>query len=345
MITDSDILTPLSLPYAFAEPTSSADYRVHAEDFIVEEIPNYEPTGDGEHVLLQIQKRHSNTHWVAKQLAKLAGIKLLDVGFAGLKDRHALTTQCFSVRLAGKDEPDWSAIEDENINILQKVRHQRKVKRGALKANRFTITLRNIDGDKADIEARLEKIKSQGVPNYFGEQRFGIDNNNLASALKLFRGDIVVKDKSKRGFYLSAARSHLFNQVLAERVRLGIWNNAILGDVFMLEGTHSIFTTEKIDPAIQARIKDQDIHPSAPLWGTGESLSSEDALELETQALTSLNEFKHGLEQAGLNQERRATRLLVSELSWTFESPTVATLNFTLGPGSYATTVLREVCL
>jgi len=327
----------------FGKPVCTATYKTEPEDFIVEEIPNFTPSGDGEHALLHIQKRNENTPWLAKQLARLAGIKNMDVGFAGMKDRHAVTTQWFSVRLAGKQEPEWHQLENENIKILQTTRHSRKIKRGALVGNRFRLLLRDVVGNTKEIEQRLQLIQQSGVPNYFGEQRFGRDGNNIAQALKLFRGELTLKNKQQRGIYLSAARAHLFNVILNKRIELNCWDKAIVGDVFSLAGSNSIFTPPTIDNQIIERLEQHDIHITAPLWGRGPLASQGDAFELETQVTAEYKEYQQGLVDAGLNQERRATRMAIKDLQWTFAEPSQLQLEFTLPAGSYATVLLSQL--
>jgi len=332
----------IALPYAHGQPTLSAVIRTYPEDFQVEEILGFEPDEQGEHQLLLVRKRSTNTDWVAKQLARHAKVKLMDVSYAGLKDRHAITTQWFSVRLANKPEPDWQALADDNIEFLRITRHLRKLKRGALKANRFRIRLRNLQGDIASLEQRLAAVAQKGVPNYFGEQRFGY--NNLAEAEALLAGTTMVADRHKQKLYLSAARSFLFNEVLAARIKQGYWDSPLAGDVFMLDGTHSIFSIAEADMEIKARLARHDIHPTAPLWGQGNLATTLAALELEQTALAPFPAFCTGLASKGLKQERRAIRIVPKGLSFTLLEMDQVQIEFELPAGSYATAVLREIC-
>lgn len=329
-----------SLAYALGKPEATGAIRTTPEDFQVNEIPGFELSGEGEHVCLHIRKRNSNTAFVAKQIARLADVKNMDVSYAGLKDRNAVTTQWFSVYLSNKPEPDWSLLNNDEIEVLSVCRHNRKLRRGALKGNRFKIIVRELQGDKEALEQRLQQIKTNGVPNYFGEQRFG--RNNLEQASAMFSGQIKVRNRDKRSLYLSAARSAIFNEVLSQRVAAGNWNQALDGDVMMLNGSHSIFHAEIADETIHQRVAEHDIHPTGPLWGRGSLATTANALVLEQQVVESFQDWCHGLEQAGMKQERRALRLPVVDFSWIIEQDKLE-LSFFLPAGCYATSVLREL--
>src|SRR5690606_6499281 len=156
-----------------------AAIRSRPDDFIVEEMLGFEPSGQGEHLFLTIEKRGANTHWVAQQLARWAGIPEHAVGYAGLKDRHAVTRQAFTLHLPGREEPALESLAIPGVDALAVHRHQRKLPRGALRGNRCTLTLREVAGDADAIEQRLCQVASRGVPNAFGEQRFGRDAGNV----------------------------------------------------------------------------------------------------------------------------------------------------------------------
>jgi len=330
------------LAYALGKPEASGVIRSQPEDFQVDEDLGFELSGEGEHACLHIRKRNANTDFIAKQIVRLAGVKNMDVSYAGLKDRHAVTTQWFSVYLASKPEPDWSQLNSEEVEVLEVVRHNRKLRRGSLKGNHFKLVVRELDGDSALLEQRLQTISSTGVANYFGEQRFGRDN--LASAAGMFNAEFKVKDRNKRSMYLSAARSAIFNDVLSIRVAAANWNQAVAGDLMMLDGSHSVFATESVDDDIRRRIAEFDIHPTGPLWGRGRLPTTADAQQLEQQCAENHGLFCQGLEQAGMKQERRALRLPVSKLEWRLDDNSLG-LSFFLSSGSYATSVLRELLL
>jgi tRNA pseudouridine13 synthase len=334
--------------YGFGKPEHKAVVRKFPEDFQGIEQLSFSVSGEGQHVLLFVEKRDLNTDEVAKQLARFADVRPVAVGYAGLKDRHAVTRQWFSVDLAGKSEPDWQDLNSDRIKVLEAARHNRKLKHGAVKSNRFEIVLREFNGDHERLEQRLEWIQQHGVPNYFGEQRFGRHDANLKQAEKIF----LQQDKPNhkrisrhlRGIYLSAIRSFLFNQVVSQRVADRTWNQPIAGDVLMLDGTHSVFTIDAIDEEIVRRVNDFDIHPTGPLWGDGAPMTSGDALAVENQALQPHRAWREFLEATGMKQERRALRMKVADLEWEWQGSDIK-LAFQLPSGSYATSVLRELVL
>ena len=329
--------------YVTTAPEISGTIRTTPEDFQVDEDLGFEPDGAGEHVFLKIRKRNANTDWVARQIARVAGVRPGDVSYAGMKDRNAVTTQWFSVQLPGRDMPDWAPLLSDNLQVLSALRNSRKLRRGALRGNRFMLVVRGLSATSSELEQRLQRIALQGVPNYFGEQRFGQDAGNLDKAEAMFTGKLKVRDRHVRGLYLSAARSQLFNQVLSQRVAAGTWNRALPGEALMLEGTHSVFVADIIDATIEQRLAALDIHPTGPLWGRGLSLARDQALAIEQAALAGFEIFRSGLEQAGLSQERRALRLPVADFQWQFPGNDSVQLSFRLPAGAYATSVLREL--
>ncbi|RFP60409.1 tRNA pseudouridine(13) synthase TruD [Luteimonas weifangensis] len=331
------------MPRAHGAAVATARIRSVPEDFRVEELDAFAASGAGEHLLLTVEKRGMNTAFAAKRIAEWAGIGEAGVGYAGLKDRHALTRQRFSVHLPKKVAPDLGALDSEELRVLAHAWHAKKLPRGALAGNRFLLTLREVRGERAAIDARLQAIGARGVPNYFGEQRFGRGGDNLANALALFGGRRVGRDQ--RTYLLSAARSQLFNRVLGARVAAGHWDRALEGEVWVLDGSRSVFGPEPWSEALAQRLAAFDIHPSAPLWGRGALRSGGAAAALELAALDDAQSLalRAGLEAAGLKQERRATRLRPQALAWDWLDPATLRLRFELPPGAYATTVLAEL--
>ena len=330
-------------PRALGPPVLAARIRSTADDFQVEEIDGFAASGTGEHLLLTIEKRGMNTAFAAKKIAQWAGIGEAGIGYAGLKDRHALTRQRFSVHLPKKQAPDLAVLDCAELRVIAHDWHAKKLPRGALAGNRFVLVLRDVQGDRAAIDARLQQIAATGVPNYFGEQRFGRGGDNIGNALAMFGGRRVPRDQ--RTHLLSAARSQLFNQVLAVRVQAGNWNAALDGEVWMLDGSRSVFGPEPWNEALAARLAEFDIHPSAPLWGRGESRATAAAAQVEAMALDDPQSLalRAGLEAAGLRQERRATRLRPQALDWDWPDADTLQLRFALPSGAYATTVLAEL--
>jgi tRNA pseudouridine13 synthase len=329
------------LPYAHGEPPLHGRLRAAPEDFFVDEILGFEAGGEGEHFLVHVEKRGENTEWVARALATFTGTNPMNIGFAGMKDRHAVTRQTFSVQVPGKVAPDWAAFTSPSITILSAVRHNKKIKRGGLRGNRFVIVLRDVQGDRAAAEARLASVRDRGVPNYFGEQRFGREGSNVPAALAMFAGRRV--ERSKRSMLLSAARSHLFNAVLAARAEAGQWDTAMPGELFSLAGSRSWFGPEPLTDALVARLAAHDIHPSGPLWGRGESPAADAAGELERRVAAEHPELAAGVADAGMDQERRALRLIPGHFAWAWLDDQSLQLSFELPAGAYATTVIREI--
>lgn len=329
------------LPFAHGGAPLAARLRVAPEDFVVEEILGYAADGDGEHALLTVEKRGANTEWVARELARFAGVAPVAVGFAGLKDRHAITRQAFSVQLGGRADPDWAAFPHAEVRVLAAARHRRKLKRGALAGNRFVLTLREVAGDRDAAERVLAALAARGVPNYFGEQRFGRGGDNLAQARAMFAGRRV--DRATRGLLLSAARSHLFNAVLAERVRQQAWDAPLDGELWCLDGSRSWFGPAPFDATLAARLAAFDIHPSGPQWGRGDTPAVGACGELERGIAAPMADLVAGLEAAGLEHERRALRLHPQGLAWAWVGADALCLEFALPAGAYATSVVREL--
>ncbi|MCK5813407.1 MAG: tRNA pseudouridine(13) synthase TruD [Cocleimonas sp.] len=324
-----------------ADALLSGTIRSQPSDFKVDEIASFEPSGTGEHVFIQIEKTGENTDWVAGLLAKIANVPKRDVSYAGMKDRNAITTQWFSVQMPGKEAPDWQQQLPESIKVLQQTRHNRKLRRGALKGNRFTLVIRDVKGDFEMANILCEKIKAKGVPNYYGEQRFGHDLYNLKSAENWFKAGFKLKSRSKRSIFLSAARSWIFNHILSQRVTEGNWNQAQAGDVFMLNGSQSCFANDD-DPSLVERTQQQDIHPTGALWGKGELLTTGHIAILEQEIGNQFDNLTTGLIKYDLKQERRALRLPVNQFNVDFDADHLY-LSFMLPAGSFATVVLREL--
>jgi tRNA pseudouridine13 synthase len=326
---------------ALGPPCGRGRIRVVDEDFRVVEQLGYAPSGEGEHLWLEIEKRDHNTLDVARFLADQAGVPLRNVGFAGLKDRHAVTRQPFTIHLAGRADPDWSAWQVPGIRVLSGARHRRKIQRGRLAGNRFELVVRDFEGDRDRLAERLAQIAAGGVPNRFGEQRFG--GNNIARAHRMFRGELQrAPSRAKRGFYLSAARSLIFNRVLDERIRRGDWNRVIDGDVLNLDGSRSRFAAGD-DPALPARVEALDLHPTGPLFGVGALESSGTAAAIEQAEIERERELADGLLRFGTAMDRRPLRMRVGTIEASWGPDGSLELAFALPAGSFATTVLAEL--
>ena len=299
---------------ALGGPLFAGRIRATPEDFVVTEELDVTFSGHGEHDWLRIEKTGANTHWVAEQLAKHAGVPVRDVGYAGLKDRHAVTTQWFSVRRPSGGT-DWSAFARPDAQILEQQIHARKLKRGAHRGNGFAIAVRTdgISNHTVAIDERLALIAARGVPNYFGEQRFGRDGANVALGHAVAEGRRV--PRHKRSIGISALRSLKFNEGLDERVRAGSWDSLLPNDFANLDGTGSVFAVEEVTTELERRCAELDIHPCGQL---------------------------PEIPEARVAASRRPLRMRVRKLQWTIDDGALW-LDFSLGRGSYATAVLREI--
>jgi tRNA pseudouridine13 synthase len=332
----------MNLPCAHGGPAGSARLRVSPEDFLVREWLGFDADGEGDHLLLKVRKRGANTMWVAKQLAKMGKIHPRDVGFAGLKDRDAVAEQSFTVPARSAVGTSWVGVTGDGFEVLSAERIRRKLKRGALKGNDFVLVLREFAGDAALLEQRLRTLASEGVPNYFGPQRFGRGGQNIKAALAWFEGEGPAPERTERGFALSAARSAIFNAVLAERIHAGTWNRLLDGDVVNLNGTGSFFPAQTVDDTLRERCGQLDVHPTGPMWH-GDALISTGAIaELEASVAQRYRALANGLAKAGLEPERRPLRVPVRELSWRVDGSDVY-VQFRLQRGSFATAVLHEL--
>lgn len=333
-----------------------------ANDFIVHELLSIDFSNQGEHFWLLIEKTHLNTHFIAKHLAKWANIPQKDVGFSGLKDRHAVTRQWFSLRIPNQQLPNQSfdnylkqnqyLQENEQLTILENHWHNKKLNRGTHKANAFSIIVRDIDTNQTIIEQKLIQTQQHGVPNFFGEQRFGNDNGNLQKTKEWFTtGKIHGKkphpkfDRDIISLYLSTARSEIFNAILRKRVEQNTWQTPLSGEVFNLDGSQSIFLSD-INHEILERLSTHDIHLTGAMWGEGEPMSRDDVLAIENGVInsdTDLQLLANGLAKHGLKQQRRALRLIPQQLSWQWLDEKTLKLDFILPSGCFATTVIEQI--
>lgn len=332
-----------ALPHAIGMPVCTATLRASPDDFQVDEMPSFEPSGEGEHLFLHVRKRNQNTAWVAGRLAEVAGLPPDAVSYAGLKDRRAVTTQWFSLHVPNRQRPDLDAVWNDDIELLAETWNARKLKRGAHQGNRFVITLRDVEGERAAIDARLEQLAAIGVPNYFGPQRFGHDNGNLAAGEAVLAGRPRRRLNHRETLAFSAVRAALFNRVLGERIAGGSWNRLLPGDVLMLDGRGSFFRPEADDAALPARLAALELHPTGPLFGRGRPAVSDEVLALEEGVAALAGELADRLGAFGAEAQRRALRLRVAELAWQHGEDGSLRLTFALPSGAFATSVLREL--
>ena len=320
-------------------PKQTALLKAECADFVVKEQLGYDMSGDGEFVAVKVRKTDCNTLFVGEQLAKFAGISARNMSYAGLKDRKAVTEQWFSLQMPGQPTPDFSQFSLEGVEILEVTRHQRKIRIGSLQGNHFEILLRNTE-ETDELKVRLDFLAKNGFPNYFTEQRFGRDSNNLTQALRWANGEIKVKDRHKRSFYLSAARSEIFNLIVSKRMELDLAQQILLGDVLQLNGSHSWFLVDESEDLaqLQQRLAQQDVLLTAPLIGEEEksAVDFENEIFAQYQALFAL------MRQERMKAARRPILMQPQQFQWQFE-PNGLRLQFDLPAGSYATALIREL--
>jgi len=343
-----------NLAYAQAKPSISGLIKAHAEDFCVTEVMDVELAGSGEHVWLRVRKQECNTDQVAKALARFASVSYRDVGYSGMKDYFAVTEQWFSVWRPKGKPLNWDEFNHQGVQILEYGHHFRKLKRGMHHANRFEITIRHLkslaqgsQNIKNELNARCLKISEQGVPNYYGAQRFGRQAGNLNKARTMMVEGQRIKDRGLRGLLLSSARAWLFNVVVSERVKANTWQQLLAGEPANLSNSNSVFISSETgyEQDQQQRLSNFDIHPTGPLWGRGvdKLMNQENQItKIENESLSKYSEFCVGLEKAGLEYQRRALRMRPNNFQWQINSDQLS-LRFELGKGQFATSVLREI--
>ncbi len=332
-----------ALTYLHGKPQGTGLLKANPEDFLVVEDLGFEPDGEGEHILVRILKNGCNTRFVADALAKFLKIHAREVSFAGQKDKHAVTEQWLCARVPGNVMPDLSQFQLEGCQVLEYARHKRKLRLGALKGNQFTLVLREVK-DRADVEARLKAIVERGVPNYFGAQRFGIGGSNLLGALRWAESGAPVRDRNKRSFWLSAARSALFNQIVSERLKKPDFNQVVDGDALQLAGRGSWFVaTDDELAALQARVDARELMITAALPGSGDWGTQRTALEFEQTTLADETALQSLLLREKVEAARRAQLLYPQQFSWNWWDDVTVELRFWLPAGSFATSVVREL--
>ncbi|EMM2469781.1 tRNA pseudouridine(13) synthase TruD [Raoultella ornithinolytica] len=331
------------LTWLHGKPQGQGILKANPEDFVVVEDLGFAPDGEGEHLLVRILKTDCNTRFVADALAKFLKIHAWEVSFAGQKDKHAVTEQWLCARLPGKEMPDLSKFQLEGCQVLEYARHKRKLRLGALKGNQFTLILREIS-DRDDVERRLQAVAAQGVPNYFGAQRFGIGGSNLLGALRWAESGAPLRDRNKRSFWLSAARSGLFNQQVSIRLKKPEFNQVVDGDALQLAGRGSWFVATPEERAqLQERVDNRELMITAALPGSGEWGSQREALAAEQAAVAEETQLQALLVREKVEAARRAMLLYPQQMSWNWWDDVTVELRFWLPAGSFATSVVREL--
>lgn len=330
----------MQLNYLLGRPQNVGRLKAEFADFIVREELGYPLSGEGEFVAVKIRKTNANTLFVGEQLAKFVGISAQNMSYAGLKDRHAVTEQWFCLHLAGKETPDFAQFECEGVEVLEVTRHHRKIRIGSLAGNHFELLLRDVCESEV-LKQRLNQLQAVGFPNYFTEQRFGIGGHNLIQALRWAKGEINVKERKKRRFYLSAARSEVFNLVVSQRIADNLTQTVLVGDYVQLSGSNSFFVVEEKDVLeTQSRLDLGDVLLTAPL--IGEKSLDLDASEIEKAIIQHHAVFVELMKKERMSNTRRAMFCKPQNFSWEFKSEGLY-LKFFLDSGSYATALVREL--
>ncbi len=340
-----------TLPYVTPEiHPIQGQIRCHAEDFVVDEVPAYAPEGQGDHLFIRFEKRHLTTQDALRRIAQWLGSNPRDAGWAGLKDRNAVTTQWISVFKAQQTR----ALEEtppDGIRILETAYHRHKLRIGHLSANRFRIRIREVNpNEDANVNAILERVSKQGLPNYFGEQRFGTSSPETKSSLERATDWITgqwrgPRDRFQSKFLVSVFQSHLFNSFVARRMEEGAYLSPFEGDIMRKETTGGLFAVkrEELEEA-RKRILDWEISPTGPMYGArmmwpeGEARAREQAF-LVSEGFT--EDHLHRFAKFG-EGTRRTIRVRPQDVQAKREG-TDLWIEFQLPSGSYATTLLREI--
>ncbi|MBW2507281.1 MAG: tRNA pseudouridine(13) synthase TruD [Deltaproteobacteria bacterium] len=334
----------MSLPYLTPEfAPIDGELRATPEDFEVEELPVYPPSGHGEHVFAFIEKRQLTTPQAARALCDALGLDVGRCGWAGLKDRNALTRQWIS--LAGTTPDAVKGAVVEGVRVLDASAHPQKLRTGHLRANRFVLRLRNVDPERLDDLRRvLAKIEARGLPNYYGEQRFGREGDNAQRALRWVRGESrPPRPGFQRKLQMSSLQAELFNRCVASRVKTSTLGQVFAGDVMKKHESGGLFISE--DPLLdQPRADAWEISPTGPIfgakmrWPCGTVRAREEAV-LADAGLSPAHFARWKRVAPGT---RRFVRVPVGEIGLSVSDHTV-TLDFTLPAGAYATILVREI--
>ncbi|MDH5229197.1 MAG: tRNA pseudouridine(13) synthase TruD [Gammaproteobacteria bacterium] len=342
------MITPISknvydfnqAPRCFKEAIAHGLIKCSPEDFIVEEVLGFEPSGVGDHLWLWVESRLANTSWVITRLARVLACRKSDIGFSGMKDKHAVSRQWFSVPRP-ENEPDWRQLPEE-IKVLNAILHERKLKRGWHRANRFEITIRQFSAETTKIDQRLLELQQQGFPNYFADQRFAnraVDLHQLSGRLAAIKSK---RDMRQQQFLLSQARSILFNQVLAQRIEDASWNQVLAGDIMMFNDNNAVFHVDQVEEDLIQRADQLQIHVTGPLVGAEETKVTQAVFALEVEVLADFNELYLSLAKLKLATARRPLRAVPQQLHWK-HAPDTLHLQFVLNSGTYATAFIREL--
>ena len=335
-----------NLPRAFPNPTNKALYRQLPEHFQVNETLSFKPSGEGDHLYLYIEKRNTNTDWLAREMAQKAGIRSVEVGYAGRKDRFAVTRQWFSLHLPASKSIDPMTFQSRDYQVIEHTRHTHKLRKGEIAFNQFKLQLIEFEGDFSSFEKRLGLISEKGFPNYFGPQRFGHQSGNIDKARDMLSGKVRVHDRNKRSIYLSAARSYLFNLVLAKRIENNCWLEPIQGDLLWDEESQRLsesdLVTEFSEDILLQKVNSGQLTITGPMPGDGKNSVTDDTLVLESLVLAGEQSLYAGIANSRIQWQRRALRVIPTDVS-SKENELGVEITFSLRTGTFATSLLKEL--
>ncbi|HEY8505205.1 MAG TPA: tRNA pseudouridine(13) synthase TruD [Gemmataceae bacterium] len=335
---------------AFSPPLLTGDLpgiggriKQEPEDFQVEEVPAYAPCGQGDHLFLWVEKRDVGAEFFLRELARRLGVPQGEIGTAGMKDRRAVTRQAVSVPAAA--EPHLGRIDGGGIRLLGVSRHTNKLRPGHLRGNRFRVLVRDVAPEKAELLGRLlGELRGQGVPNYFGPQRFGRDGETARTGMDLLAGrGGKVRTPFLRKLALSAAQSVLFNLYLARRLRDGLFRRVLPGDVMNKWPQGGMFVARDVGEE-QARFDRRETVHTGPMFGRKTFPAEGEAAEREASVLAGAGLSPESFTGFGklLPGTRRMNLVYPDDVSASWDAAGVW-LSFALPAGSYATVLLREV--
>ena len=327
------------LVYPYGLPVVTGILKSRPLDFQVTEELGFEPGGEGEHLFLWVEKTGLSTTELISRIARDYSLKPHQIGYSGLKDKHALTRQWLSLHLPGQPSPEKCGVGD-GYRVVQQARHHKKLRPGTHKFNSFQLRLREIKSLPDKTRNQLHCVAAQGFANYFGAQRFGRKQDNVRQALEQLANRRL--KRSRKSILISSLRSFLFNQILARRISLGHWVSPLAGDVFMLRGSHSIFSDE-LDDELIARYQQLDIASTASLYGAGPDRLGGEPRSIEAEIFAEHGDITRCLDQQSAKRQMRPLRAVVDRFSFEYDtSDHSLLLKLALPAGCYVTTMLEH---
>lgn len=331
------------MKYPYGSPHQTGVIKSQADDFRVSENLGFDACGEGEHLFLHIEKTNLTTQDLIEQVAREFSVKARDIGYSGLKDKLAVTKQWLSVHLPGQMN-SVKIPSSSHYQLLQHGWHNKKIRSGSHRSNSFEVTVRGVTELSNQTQQQINDIKMTGMANYFGEQRFGAQQDNVERAIHTFTNERRTRklSRTKRGLYISSLRSFLFNQILSQRLEKNHWHQPLQGDVYMLSGSHSLFSGT-IDDSILERYQQQDISSAASLYGEGVSMLSENALAIEEAVYNQYPEVIACLVGQKVKLQMRTTRVTVEGFNVVHDLNSHSLkVTATLPSGCFFTTLLKH---